>query len=203
MKEISITSLLDSMSDTGNYADDIWKTCLDEKRKRYKRKDINNSLKKLEILGFIKKIRITNTDEYYDKLFYPNSEDYVGFVNNIMFSNESQIKKALKKLESKRVFEDISKDLNSYKLGSRSKIDYEKLLDAFSNLMELASTILLVKENSTNEKLKKSLTVCYNEIKETLDQTNDTLIIGRKSNEIILIERRFSGRIPNKGYLKL
>ena len=191
------------MSDTGNYADDIWKICLDEKRKRYKRKDINNSLKKLEILGFIKKNRITNTDEYYDKLSYPNPEDYVGFVNNIMFSNESQIKKALKKLESKRVFEDISKDLNSYKLGSRGKIDYEKLLDAFSNLMELASAILLVKETSSNEKLKKSLKVCYNEIKETLDQTNDALLVGRKSNEIILIERRFSGRIPNKGYLKL
>jgi hypothetical protein len=203
VKEISISTLLDSMADAGNYADDIWKTCLDEKRKRYKRKDINNSLKKLEILGFIKKIRITNTDEYYDKLSYPNPEDYVGFVNNIMFSNESQIKKALKKLESTRVFEDISKDLNSYKLGSRGKIDYEKLLDAFSNLMELASAILLVKESSTNEKLKKSLTVCYKEIKETLDQTNNALIIGRKSNEIILIERRFSGRIPNKGYLKL
>ncbi len=203
MKEISISLLLDSMADTGNYADDIWKTCLDEKRKRYKRKDINNSLKKLEILGFIKKNRITNTDEYYDKLSYPNPEDYVGFVNNIMFSNESQIKKALKKLESKRVFEDISKDLNSYKLGSRGKIDYEKLLDAFSNLMELASAILLVKETSSNEKLKKSLKVCYNEIKETLDQTNDTLLVGRKSNEIILIERRFAGRIPNKGYLKL
>jgi hypothetical protein len=69
--------------------------------------------------------------------------------------------------------------------------------------MELASAILLVKESSTNEKLKKSLTVCYKEIKETLDQTNNALIIGRKSNEIILIERRFSGRIPNKGYLKL
>jgi len=191
------------MADTGNYADDIWKTCLDEKRKRYKRKDINNSLKKLEILGFIKKIKITNTDEYYDKLSYSNPEDYVGFVNNIMFSNESQIKKALKKLESKRVFEDISKDLNSYKLGSRGKIDYEKLLDAFSNLMELASAILLVKETSSNEKLKKSLKVCYNEIKETLDQTNEALLVGRKSNEIILIERRFAGRIPNKGYLKL
>lgn len=203
MKEISISSLLDSMANTGNYADDIWKTCLDEKKKRYKRKDINNSLKKLEILGFIKKNRITNTDEYYDKLSYSNPEDYVGFVNNIMFSNESQIKKALKKLEFKRIFEDISKDLNSYKLGSRSKIDYEKLLDAFSNLMELASSILLVKENSTSEKLKKALTICYNEIKETLDQTNDVLIIGRKSNEIILIERRFAGRIPNKGYLKL
>ena len=43
------------MIDADNYADDIWKTCLDEKGKRYKRKDINNSLKKLVVLGFIKK----------------------------------------------------------------------------------------------------------------------------------------------------
>ena len=191
------------MVDTGNYADDVWKTCLDKKGKRYKRKDISNSLKKLEILGFIKKIRITKTDEYYDKLSYPNPDDYIGFVNNVMFSNESQIKKSLKRLDSQRVFEDISKDLNSYKLGSRSKIDYEKLLDAFSNLMELASSILFIKETSTSDKLKKELTVCYNEIKTTLDQTNDTLITGRKSNEIILLQRRFAGRIPSKGYLKL
>jgi len=191
------------MAGEGNYADDIWKTCLNEKGKRYKRKDISNSLKKLEILGFIKKVRITRTDEYYDKLSYPNPDDYIGFVNNIMFSNEAKIKESLKRLENQRIFEDISKDLNSYKLGSRSKIDYEKLLDAFSNMMELSSSILLIKETSSNEKLKKGLTVCYNEIKETLDQTNDKIIRNRKSNEIILLERRFTGRIPSKGYLKL
>ena len=39
------------MVDGDNYADDIWKTCLDEKGKRYKRKDIKNSLKKLVVLG--------------------------------------------------------------------------------------------------------------------------------------------------------
>lgn len=191
------------MAGEGNYADDIWKTCLNEKGKRYKRKDISNSLKKLEILGFIKKVRITRTDEYYDKLSYPNPDDYIGFVNNIMFSNEAKIKESLKRLENQRIFEDISKDLNSYKLGSRSKIDYEKLLDAFSNMMELSSSILLIKETSSSEKLKKELTVCYNEIKETLDQTNDKIIRNRKSNEIILLERRFTGRIPSKGYLKL
>ena len=203
MKEISISLLLESMADEGNYADDIWKTCLNEKRKRYKRKDISNSLKKLEALGFIKKVRITRTDAYYDKVSYPNPDDYIGFVNNIMFSNESTIKKSLKRLESQRIFVDISKDLNSYKLGSRSKMDYENLLDAFSNMMELASSILLIKETSKSEKLKKELTDCYIEIKETLDQTNDKIIKGRKSNEIILLERRFAGRIPSKGYLKL
>jgi hypothetical protein len=203
VKEISISLLLESMADEGNYADDIWKTCLNEKGKRHKRKDISNSLKKLETLGFIKKVRITKTDAYYDKLSYPNPDDYIGFVNNIIFSNESKIKESLKRLESQRIFVDISKDLNSYKLGSRSKIDYEKLLDAFSNMMELSSSILLIKETSNSEKLKKELTVCYTEIKETLEQTNDKIIRDRKSNEIILLERRFTGRIPSKGYLKL
>jgi len=36
-----------------------------------------------------------------------------------------------------------------------------------------------------------------------LDQTNQKIIISRKSNEIILLERGFSGRIPSPGYLKL
>jgi len=191
------------MANERNYADDVWKACLNEKGKRFKRKDISNSLKKLETLGFIKKVRITRTDTYYDKLSYSNPDDYIGFINNIMFSNESKIKESLKRLESQRIFVDISKDLNSYKLGSRSKIDYEKLLDAFLNMMELSSSILLIKETSNSEKLKKELTVCYAEIKETLDQTNDKIIRDRKSNEIILLERRFAGRIPSKGHLKL
>mgnify|MGYP003991478555 FL=1 len=40
MKEISITHILNNMNDENNYADDIWKACLDKKGKRYKRKDI-------------------------------------------------------------------------------------------------------------------------------------------------------------------
>ena len=39
MREIPISLLLKNMSDESNYADDIWKICLDEKGKRYKRKD--------------------------------------------------------------------------------------------------------------------------------------------------------------------
>ena len=191
------------MIDEGNYADDIWKTCLDEKGKRYKRKDINNSLKKLVVLGFIKKVRISGTDTFYNKIHYPNSDDYIGFINNIIFSNESKIKNSLKQLEFKKIFVDISKDLTSYKLKGISKNDYEALLDAFSNLTELSSSIILVKETSSNEKFKNQLTVCYDEIQETLDQTHHKITAERKSTEIILLERRFAGRIPNEGYLKL
>ena len=55
MKEIRILQLLEIMNKENNYADDIWKACLDKKGKRHKRKDISNSLKKLQWLGFIKK----------------------------------------------------------------------------------------------------------------------------------------------------
>ncbi|MCV0410142.1 hypothetical protein [Nitrosopumilus sp.] len=191
------------MKQENNYEDDLWKTCLDEKGRRYRRKDISNSLKKLAGLGFIKKIRISGTDTYYNKMPYPNSDDYVGFVNNIMFSNESKIKESLKKLESKKIFVDISKDLNSYKLANQSKANYEKLLEAFSNLTELASAIQLVKDTSTDEGLKKKLKICHLEIMETLNETSEKIIRDRKSNEMIVLQRRFSGRIPNPGFLKL
>ena len=203
MKEISISLLLKNMMDAGNYADDIWKTCLDEKGKRYKRKDINNSLKKLVVLGFIKKNRISSTDTFYNKIHYPNSDDYIGFINNIIFENESKIKKSLKKLENKKIFVDITKDLNSYKLKKDSKINYEILLDSYSNLMELTSSILLVKKTSKNEKFRKQLMNCHDEIKDTIDLIKEKIIAERKSTEIIILERRFAGRIPNEGYLKL
>ncbi len=203
MKEISISLLLKNINNECNYEDDIWKTCLDEKGKRYKRKDISNSLKKLVVLGFIKKIKISSTDTYYNKTHYSNPEDYVGFVNNIIFSNESKIKESLKRLENKKIFVDISKDINSYKLGKNTKDDYEKLLNAFSNMTELSSSILLVKATSSSEKLKKQLTLCNDEIKETLDLANRKVSAERKSNEIILLERRFAGRIPSAGCLKL
>ncbi len=203
MKEISIELLLKNMNQENNYEDDIWRTCLDEKGKRYRRKDISNSLKKLEALGFIKKIKISGTDIYYNKSSYLDSNDYVGFVNDVMFTNESKIKESLGKLEFKKIFVDISKDLNSYKIANQSKANYENLLDAFSNLTELASAIELVNKTSKNEELKNKLKTCHSEIKETLEQTNEKIIRERKSNEIIIIQRRFAGRIPNPGFLKL
>lgn len=203
MKEISISFLLNNMNEEVNYEDDIWKTCLDEKGKRYKRKDLNTALKKLEILGFIKKNKISSTDKYYNKTHYSNPEDYVGFINNLIFTNESKIKESLKNLENKKIFVDISKDINSYKLSKYTKIHYEKLLDAFSNMSEISSGILLVKETSSNEKFIEQLKRCNDEIKETLDKINNKITENRKANEIILLQRHFAGRIPNKGHLKL
>jgi len=203
VKEISISLLLKNMVDGDNYADDIWKTCLDEKGKRYKRKDINNSLKKLVVLGFIKKNRISGTDTFYNKIHYLNSDDYIGFINNIIFENESKIKKSLKKLESRKIFVAITKDLISYKLKKDSKIHYEILLDSYSNLVELTSSILLVKKTSKNEKFRKQLMNCHDEIKDTIDLIKEKILAERKSTEIIILERRFAGRIPNEGYLKL
>ena len=203
MKEISISLLLKSMTENNNYVDDIWKKCLNEKGKRHKIKDIKNSLKKLEDLGFIKKVIISSTDKYYNKVLYSNPDDYIGFVNNIMFSYESKIKETLRKLENKKIFVDISKDLNSYKLGKHTKADYEKILESFSGMTELASSIVLIKEASKGEKFKKELTTCCDEIKKTLEKANDRIIKDRKSNEIILLQRRFSGTIPNPGHLKI
>ena len=203
MKEISIELLLKNMNQENNYEDDIWKSCLNEKGKRHRRKDISNSLKKLESLGFIKKTKISGTEIHYNKSSYLDSDDYVGFVNDVMFSNESKIKESLRKLEFKKIFVDISKDLNSYKIASQSKGSYERLLEAFSNLTELASAIQLVNKTSKDEELKKKLKICHSEIKETLEQTNEKVIRERKSNEIIVLQRRFAGRIPNPGFLKL
>ena len=203
MKEILILQLLQIMNKENNYADDIWKTCLDKKGKRHKRKDISNSLKKLQWLGFIKKNKISNMDIYYNKLQYSNPEDYLGFVNDIIFSNESKIKSALRRLENKKIFVDISKNINSYKLGRNTKNDYEKLLESLSNMTELSSAIQLVIDTKINEKIKNQLKICTDEIKETLEQTKQKIIMNRKSNEIILLERGFAGRIPSPGYLKL
>ena len=203
MKEIPIDLLLKNISDENNYVDNVWKTCLNSKGKRYNVKDIVKALKKLESLGFIKKIKNSKTDIHYNKITYSNPDDYIGFVNNIMFENESKIKKALKKLENRRIFVDISIDLQSYKMEKRTKEDYEKILEARLSMVELASSIKLVKKLSKNKKFRDQITECNDEIEKTLDQTNDTIMNGRKSNEVILLQRLFVGGIPNQGCLKL
>ncbi len=203
MKEISIDLILKNISNENNYIDDIWRTCLNVKGKRYNVKDIVKALKKLEILGLIKKIRSSNSDTYYNKVTYSNPEDYIGFVNNIMFENESKIKKALKKLENRRIFVDISIDLKAYKLEKKTKEDYEKILEARLNMVELASSIELVKKTSKNKKFRDQIIECNDEIKKTLEHTNNIIVKGRKSNEVILLQRYFVGGIPSRGYLKL
>ena len=70
-------------------------------------------------------------------------------------------------------------------------------------MTEISSSILLVKDTTNNTKFKKQLTTCHEEIKETLEFVSKKIIINRKANEIILLKRQFTGRIPNTGYLKL
>ena len=203
MKEIPINLLLKNISDENTYVDDVWKTCLNIKGKRYNVKDIVRALKKLETLGLIKKNKNSKTDTYYNKIAYSNPEDYVGFVNNIMFENESKIKKALKRLENRRIFVDISIDLQSYKMEKRTKEEYQNVSDARLSMIELASSINLVKKISKNRKFKDQLTECNEEIKKTLEQTNNIIMKDRKSNEIILLQRHFVGGIPSQGCLKI
>lgn len=203
MSEISIEWILENMNEEKNYADSIWRTCLNEKGKRYKMKEIVSSLKKLEVLGFVKKNKSSKDETHYSKISYSDSEDYLGLINNVMFSNESKIKETLRKLENKKIFVDISKDLNSYKLGSKTKIDYNEFLNAFSSMMELASSVQLVMKSSNSEKLKNQLDHVYQEIKAISEQTNHKISKDRKSNEIILLQRHFTGRTPAAGHLRL
>ena len=72
--------------------------------------------------------------------------------------NESKINGALKKLENRNIFVDISKNLNSFKLNKFVKNDYESLLEGMSGMFELSSSILWTKENSDDSRLKKELT---------------------------------------------
>ena len=203
MKEIPIDLLLKNISGKNTYVDDVWKTCLNVKGKRYNVKDIVKALKKLETLGLIKKNKNSKTDTYYNKIVYSNPEDYIGFVNNIMFENESKIKKALKRLENRRIFVDISIDLQSYKMEKRTKEEYQNVSDARLSMIELAASINLVKKTSKNKKFKDQLTECNEEIKKTLEQTNNIIMKDRKSNEIILLQRHFVGVIPSQGCLKI
>lgn len=70
-------------------------------------------------------------------------------------------------------------------------------------MTEIISSIKLVMKTNIDEKLKNQLDIFCNEINETLEQINQKIIVGRKSNEMVLIQRVFTGRIPNNGYLKL
>ena len=203
MKEIPIDLLLKNLSNDNIYVDDVWKTCLNVKGKRYNVKDIVKALKKLESLGLIKKNKNSKTDTHYNKVSYSNLEDYIGFINNIIFENESKIKKTLKKLENKRIFVDISTNLQSYKIEKKTKEDYENILNARLNMIELLSSIELVRKTSKNKKFRNQITECNHEIKKTLEQTNTTIMKGRKSNEIILLQKYFVEGIPNQGCLKL
>jgi len=201
MQTISINYILECMNDEKNYFVDLWKSCLNNK-KRFSRSKLKEILKKMEELGHIKKHGYKD-NTYYEKHYHYSLEENIGFVNNIIFTYESKINSSIKKLENKKIFLDISKDLNSYKFSKYTKSDYESLLVSMTSMFELASSIIWTKENSDDGELKKELKNCFKQINEFMDEINHKLLEGRKTQERILLQRDFTGKIPKAGYLKI
>ena len=201
MQMISINYILECMNDEKNYFGDIWENCLNNK-KRFNRAKLKEILKKMEELGHIKKHGYKN-EAYYEKYYHYSLEEHIGFINNIIFTYESKINSALKNIEGRKIFSDISKDLTARKFSKYTKTDYESLLTSMTSMFELASSILWTKENSDDAELKKELKNCFKQINEFMDETNQRLLEGRKTNERILLQNDFSNKIPKAGYLKI
>ncbi|MBL7015258.1 MAG: hypothetical protein ISR81_01310 [Nitrosopumilus sp.] len=201
MQMISIEYILKCMNDEKNYFGDIWENCLNNK-KRFNRAKLKEILKKMEVLGHIKKHGYKNT-AYYEKYYHYSLEEHIGFINNLIFTYESRINSALKNIESRKIFSDISKDLVSRKFSKYTKTDYESLLISMTSMFELASSILWTKENTDDSELKKELKNCFKQINEFMDETNQKLLEGRKTNERILLQKDFSSKIPKAGHLKI
>jgi len=201
MQMISINYILECMPKEKNYFDDMWKVCLNENKKRFTRTKLKDILKKMEAFGYIKKYG-HRSDIFYEKNYHYSFEENIGFINNLMFTFESKINTAIKNIENKKIFLDISKDLNSYKFSKYTKINYESLLEGMSSMFELASSILLTKEESDDGELKKELKKCFAQINKFMDDTNQKLLNERKTSERILLQKDFSNRIPKVGYLR-
>ena len=202
MKDISISAVLDSMNGDTAYMTDMWENCVDEKRKRYTRSKFSDALDIMEDLGYLKKYGY-KTESSYTKLKFIDTADQIGFINNVIFTNESKIRKALVKLDSRKIFIVISKDLNTHKLNKPVIKDYELFLDGTQSMLGLSSSILFTIENSSDSELKKELKSCLNQIKEFLDETNEILMQYRGSNERIVLQRILNNKIPEPGFLKI
>ena len=201
MQMISIEYILECMNDEKNYLGDLWQTCLNNK-KRFKKNKLKEILKKMEVLGHIKKHGYKD-EAYYVKYYHYSLEEHIGFVNNNIFTYESKINSAIKNLENKKIFLDISKDLSSHKFSKYTKSDYESLLTSMTSMFELASSILWTKENSEDKELKKELSKCFKQINEFMEEINRRLLEGRKTQERIVLQREFTGKIPKVGHLKI
>ena len=201
MQTISIEYILECMNDEKNYFGDMWETCLNNK-KRFNRTKLKEILKKMETLGHIEKHGYKN-EAYYIKYYHFSREENIGFVNNLIFTYESKINTLMKKLESKKIFSMISKDLNSRKFNDSAKKDYESLLTNMTGMFELASSILWTKENSEDKELRKEMNNCFKQINEFMENTNENLLKGRKTNERVVLQRDFSSKIPKAGHLKI
>ncbi|HJM79525.1 MAG TPA: hypothetical protein QF656_03195 [Nitrosopumilus sp.] len=202
MKDIAINTILDSMNGDTAYLTDMWENCVDEKRKRYPRNKFSSVLEKMEEFGYLKK-QGYKTEITLTKLQFIDTADHMGFINNIIFTNESLINKSLKKLDSKKIFIDISKDLNSQKLNKLILKDYDLLIKGITSMLELSSSVLLTIENTENTELKKELKFSFKQIKEFLDESNEILMKFRGSNERIVLQRILNNKIPKPGCLKI
>ena len=202
MKDISILSILNSMNGNTAYLTDMWENCLDEKRKRYPRSKFSNVLDKMEELGYLKK-QGYKSEITYTQLKFIDTADQIGFINNIIFTNEGIIKKTLKKLDSKKIFIDISKDLNAHKFNKFAIKDYDLFLKSVTSMLEVISSILFTIKNNNDVELKKELKLCLNQIKNFLDETNEILMKFRGSNERIVLQRILDNRVPEEGFLKI
>ncbi len=201
MQIISIDYILECMNDEKNYFGDLLQTCLNNK-KRFNRTKLKEILKRMEVLGHIKKHGYKD-DAYYVKYYHYSMEENIGFINNIMFTYESKINSTIKNLENRKIFVDISKGLISSKFNKYTKSDYELLLTSMSGMFELASSILWTKENSDDDRLKKELKNCFNQINEFMAEINQRLLQGRGTEERVLLQRDFASKIPKAGYLKI
>jgi hypothetical protein len=202
MKDISISSILNSMNGETAYLTDMWENCVDEKRKRYPRSKFSAVLDKMEELGYLKK-QGYKSEITYTKLKFDDTSDHVGFINDLIFTNESMITKTLKKLDSKKIFIDISKDLNAHKFNKFAIKDYDLFLKSITSMLGISSSILFTINNSDNSELKKELKQCLNQIKEFLDESNEILMKFRGSNERIVLQRILNNKITEPGFLKI
>ena len=202
MKDISISIILDSMNGDIAYATDMWENCVDEKRKRYTRSKFSDVLDKMEELGYLKKHGY-KSESSYTKIKFVDTADQIGFINDLIFTNETKMKKALKKLDSKKIFIDISKDLNAHKFNKYALKDYDLFLKSITSMYGLSSSILFNLQSNINPELKKELKLCLNQIKEFLDESNEILMHYRGSNERIVLQRILNNKIPQPGFLKI
>ena len=202
MKDISISSILNSMNGETAYLTDMWENCVDEKKKRYPRSKFSAVLDKMEELGYLKK-QGYKSEITYTQLKFNDASDHIGFINDLIFTNETIIKKTLKKLDSKKIFIDISKDLNAHKFNKFAVKDYDLFLKSITSMLGISSSIILTIKNTDNSELKKELKQCLNQIKEFLDETNETLMKFRGSNERIVLQRILNNRITEPGFLKI
>ena len=202
MKDISIFAILDSMNGDTAYMTDMWENCVDEKQKRYTRSKFSDALDVMEELGYLKKYGY-KSETSYTKINFIDTADQIGFINNIIFTNETKIKKALEKLDSKKIFIDISKDLNAHKFNKYALKDYDLFLKSIISMFGLSSSILFTIENNANSELKKELKLCLKQIKEFLDESNEILMRYRGSNERIVLQRIINNKISEPGFLKI